>query len=556
MPEPAIKKADAVVPKEPAIPQGKFITIPTGDDDIGGQLLPILSKGLYTNPLDCIREYVQNSVDAGAKKVTIKITGNSVVIHDTGQGMDEAQLRSSRKFGISSKDTAEHVGFRGIGIYSGYDLSSRLVITTKKAQTNEELIMKFDFAAMKKELTDKPTGSVSLSSILSNFTTFSRRSSTEIDRSFTTVQLEDISDVHLRKIANRAELRKYILQNLPVDFDGMFDFNKTISEALSLNVPGYKAVSIELQSDGEKDEIVTQPPLNGLRQPTMGPIHSDGKVIAYYWACLNKQNKRLDADNLELAKKDLYQPNDYQGFVYKCKGFTIGSRDQLYRLFKAGSGTLYRWYTGEIYVIDDQVIPNTARDDFETNVAKSRLAIAVEEQLSKLEEDAEKIRNTALADGKITEALKQLGVLHAEIGKKGADSFDDWDALRQVRDQVKKHKSKASPTVKEKADQSLKIIEKLEKEIKTGVSRAASTSGGTKQSKKSPPPLPFPTDVPETGPEKTLQSVLAGLDLLDSSSLPSIVDAIDSALIGVLGTDSIAYRRIIEAIETALQDEE
>ena len=37
------------------IPQGKFGKIKTGDDDIGGQLLPILSKGLYTNPLDCIR---------------------------------------------------------------------------------------------------------------------------------------------------------------------------------------------------------------------------------------------------------------------------------------------------------------------------------------------------------------------------------------------------------------------------------------------------------------------------------------------------------------------
>lgn len=544
------------IPGEKEIPQGKFVTIPTRDTDIGGQLLPILSKGLYTNPLDCIREYVQNSVDAGAKKVTIKITGNSVLIHDTGQGMDEAQLRSSRKFGISAKDTAEHVGFRGIGIYSGYDLSSRLVITTKKAQTNEELIMKFDFAAMKKELDEQPPGSVTLNTILSNFTTFSRRPSIDSARSFTTVQLEDISDVHLRKIANRAELRKYILQNLPVDFDDNFDFKEKISDALSAHVPGYKAVTIELQSDGEEDEIVTRPPLNGLREPRLGPIYSDGKLVAYFWACLNKKNKRLDEYNLELAKQGFYQPSDYQGFIYKCKGFTIGSRDQLYSLFTAGSGTLYRWYTGEIYVIDDQVIPNTARADFETNAAKSRLEIAVKSQLSELEKEAEKVRNTALADTKITEALASLGSLHSEIGKKGADSFDDWDALRNVRDQIKKHKSKASSALKEKADQSLKIVEKLEKDIKIGVSRGASTSRVNKQNKKAPPPLPFPTDPPEPGPEKTLHSILTSLDLLDSASSSQIIEAIDSALVAVLGTDSAAYRRIISAVETTLQEDE
>jgi hypothetical protein len=540
-----------------SIPQGKFITIPVGDQDIGGQLLPILSKGLYTNPLDCVREYVQNSVDAGAKKITIKITGNSVLIHDTGQGMDEAQLLSSRKFGISAKDLAEHVGFRGIGIYSGYDLANRLVITTKKAESTEEFIMKFDFGGMKKELEANPAGSVPLSTILFKFTSFSRRPSVAAGLSFTTVQLEDISAVHLRKIANRGELRQYVLQNLPVDFSDNFDFKQRITDDLSQNVPGYRAVTIELQSDDEEDEIVTRPPLSGLREPSIGPIYSDGKVIAYYWACLNKANKRLDDENLSLAKKGVYQPSDYQGFIYKCKGFTIGTRDQLYTLFTAGSGTLYRWYTGEIYVIDDQVIPNTARADFETNAAKSRLEIAVKSKLVELEKQAEKIRNTALADAKVTEALAELGSLHAEISKKGTDTFEDWDKLRDVHDQMKKHRAKASLSVREKADQALKIVEKLEKEIRSGVNRGASTSQSAKRNQKSQPtPLPFPTEPPEPGPEKTLIGVLVELDLLDSSAMPKVVEAIDAALVDILGTDSTAYKRIITAVEATLQGEE
>src|SRR5947209_3701078 len=66
---------------------GKPVLMPANADDVGGELLSILSKGLYTNPLDCLREYVQNSVDAGAERIAIKVQGNAVFINDTGAGM-------------------------------------------------------------------------------------------------------------------------------------------------------------------------------------------------------------------------------------------------------------------------------------------------------------------------------------------------------------------------------------------------------------------------------------------------------------------------------------
>jgi hypothetical protein len=36
-------------------PDGKPVPLPLSSDDIGGELIAILSKGLYTNPLDCLR---------------------------------------------------------------------------------------------------------------------------------------------------------------------------------------------------------------------------------------------------------------------------------------------------------------------------------------------------------------------------------------------------------------------------------------------------------------------------------------------------------------------
>jgi hypothetical protein len=543
---------------ESIIPQGKYGKIAAVDSDIGGQLLPILSKGLYTNPLDCIREYVQNSVDADAKSVSIKITGNSVIIHDTGHGMDKDQLLSSRKFGISAKDLSQHVGFRGIGIYSGYDLSKRLIITTKRADTSQQLIMRFDFAAMKKELEKKASGTVSLSALLTDFTTFKSEVNLDTAASFTTVQLEDISETHLRKIANRAELRKYILQNLPVDFAATFEYRDKIIEKLRENVPGFKAVAIELQSDNEQDEVVSQPPLTGLEAPEFKPIEgTDGRVVGYLWACLNKANRRLDAENLELTNKDSYGIEEYQGFVYKCKGFTIGTRNHLNPMFKAGSGTLYRWYTGEIYVVDDQVIPNTARDDFESNSAKTRLEIAVRKELGLLEAAAENRRERANADSKVEESLVKLNALSVEINKSGIDSFDDFSKLKDLKTSIKRYRAKSSASVKERSDLALKLVEKLDKEIRSSVGKSTSGLGKSTARKKEALSLPFPIESSTTTiASKTLLALIESLDLFDSDNCKRIVAAIDSSLIGIMGTESLAYKRLVESVELALEEEQ
>src|SRR6266567_3602676 len=71
---------------------GELIPLEIDIDDIGGELLAILSKGLYTDPLHCIREYVQNAVDANARSATVKITGNSVHVFDNGDGVSLEEL--------------------------------------------------------------------------------------------------------------------------------------------------------------------------------------------------------------------------------------------------------------------------------------------------------------------------------------------------------------------------------------------------------------------------------------------------------------------------------
>ena len=55
-------------------------------EDIGGEILPILTTGLYRNTLDALREYIQNAVDAEADEIQLVIDPDVVSLTDDGTG--------------------------------------------------------------------------------------------------------------------------------------------------------------------------------------------------------------------------------------------------------------------------------------------------------------------------------------------------------------------------------------------------------------------------------------------------------------------------------------
>ena len=387
---------------------GELVPLPFDPGDFGAELLSILSEGLYTEPLDCLREYIQNSVDAKARKVILKITGNSVMTHDDGLGMDLAELLQARLLGLSRKSMLSNVGFRGIGIYSGFALCKRLRITSKKASDSQVHTLVFEFADMKAQLdrerkSEDAAHRSSLVDLLSQHTKIGRINSVfDIDNHFTTVELQDISDTHIRDLSNRSSLKNYLLQTLPIDFSSLFPHATAVDENLRLHVPGYNPVEIVIQTDGESDHVIGKYSDLPLKPPTFGMITtSTGHHVAYYWACLTDTRDRIDS-KVAAADRPLYE-----GFVYKVKGFTIGDRNGLRSKFQR-KPQLYPWYTGEIFVLDSNVIPNAERNNFETNQAQKALDLAVGETLGYLETDAETYQARDLADARIKEYRAQI----------------------------------------------------------------------------------------------------------------------------------------------------
>lgn len=373
-------------------------------EDIGGGLIGILSKGLYPDPLDCIREYVQNSVDAKAKTVTIRITGNSVAIHDDGVGMSVEKLRQARQLGLSTKSKAEDVGFRGIGVYSGFDICNRLLITTKVAGEAKARILEFHFGEMKAQLKAEQAVSISLPRLITKYTYF-RQEDDQVDRHYTIVQLEELSSIHISQLADHVQLRTYMLHNLPIDFADNFPYKEQINSQLENHVPGYNAIRVKLVTDFAPPEVIVKPNIPNLGEPIMGIISTtDRKPVAYYWACYHEKGEVLPEEY-----------KDYRGLVYKVKGFTIGDRERLRGYFPTARGTLYYWCTGEVYVIDDNVTPNAARNDFEVSPEKLQLETAVADTLRGLNTKVERFQERKNADKEFEKARNYLDEVENKI---------------------------------------------------------------------------------------------------------------------------------------------
>lgn len=79
--------------------------------DIGAEIIAILTRGMYPDPKDALREYIQNGVDAKSNHINVKIRQNNIIVQDNGLGMDYQTLRKAARIGVSDKNPSKDVGF-------------------------------------------------------------------------------------------------------------------------------------------------------------------------------------------------------------------------------------------------------------------------------------------------------------------------------------------------------------------------------------------------------------------------------------------------------------
>ena len=311
--------------------------------DIGAEIISILTKGMYPDPRDAVREYIQNSIDAKSDNIEIKVRQNSVVIEDDGIGMNYKTLRKAIRVGVSDKTPGKDVGFMGIGLYSAFHLCDTLAIYTRQKDVLPQML-EINFSGMRellkiqkeKRLSGeiKSEDLIDLQSLLSKFINLPNENEFELEEfpieQGTRVELIGLNPILDDLLNNFNELYNYLQDVVPLHFNKeKFKWAETIEKKIQdvckRHNAKFEVVNLKLQV-GTKIENLYRPYTDDVftnntpLEPHFEEISDKGVFLGIAWGCLNSGRERIlnsDKDNLN---------RNLRGFILKKQGFSIGDR--------------------------------------------------------------------------------------------------------------------------------------------------------------------------------------------------------------------------------------
>ena len=290
-------------------------------EDIGGELLPILTRGLYRDTLDCLREYIQNAIDAGASRVQIFVDPDVVSVADDGSGMDADQARKAMRLGISEKNPLVNIGFRGIGIYSDLIYATHWRYSPNQMGDDITYRLFFDFKQIRRELLAEQERrnqgeppSLYLQRLLEESVFMEPTQNDVIEHHGTRVIMSGLLPEAYRRINEWDDVVDYLQNVVPLPFNPEFKFGEAIEEKFEKE--DYRVVPLTLQI-GDRSQSLHRPytdsvfRFGGLHPPEFFDLREGRQNFGFAWVCVNDARETI---------KDL----NIRGLLIKKFGFSIG----------------------------------------------------------------------------------------------------------------------------------------------------------------------------------------------------------------------------------------
>lgn len=198
---------------------------------VGAFVLETLTTGMYTQPLDTLREFVQNAADSiwkGRQRGTLSGKGRievelspehrSLVVRDDGVGLeDEVAADKLLNIGMSDKEFAEDAGFRGIGRLAGMAYCKKLRFSTTAHGHKASTTVEFDCEGIRTEISPHQRKADELADVLERHSNVSHAKCKPGDHFF---------EVSMLGIGRQFDvfldwefLERYLSQVAPVDFE-------------------------------------------------------------------------------------------------------------------------------------------------------------------------------------------------------------------------------------------------------------------------------------------------------------------------------------------------
>ncbi len=362
-------------------------------------VVQILSEDLYPRKLEIVREYIQNASDAvddwlrisdlipldrTEPQIKLSIQGRSLLIFDNGIGMTEEDIPKLKRVAYSEKKMGEEAGYKGIGRLAGIAVADKLKITSTSYGDPRLHHFEFRAAEMRKDISEKKKQGIQepATPVINRHTSMWW---TDIDPSdhYTLVEIKDIKE-SCPELLDPDKLIEYIGDIGPVDFSPDFSHGAKISENLARNVPDYSPKTIYLsRSDGTKVRVhrpfrdsmaIAEPGFREVPDPA-----DPKKLLAYCWytsnaeEILGKLRPTGKIFQVPAESESVEEKRRFAGLVYKLFGFSVGDRSLPERTLWTTARARALWFTGEIHIVNKDILPTTPRTDFVENSTRAKL---------------------------------------------------------------------------------------------------------------------------------------------------------------------------------------
>ena len=334
---------------------------------IGKNVIENLTIGMYDDPCFVYREYVQNAADQidVAKKqnlyqledvpsiyIQINKDTKTIVIEDNATGIEsEKVLPLLGNIAQSTKNKYEDKGFRGIGRLGGLGYCDKLIFETSFYGEDKKSTMTWDAKQLKEIINDNSIqiGAAELISLITNYSF----SDTDKNSHYFKVTMENVTN---EELLNIQKVRDYLSMVAPVPFanhfthkDKIYDNAKDKIEIDEYNIyvntdqlfKGYNNYIYKNNTVSEEDTII---------DVAFFEEYYKENLLFWGWYGISKEMHQIPDGNKS------------RGIRLRKSNIQIGLENRLDEFHKEDLGN--RYFIGEVYAINKELIPNARRDFF------------------------------------------------------------------------------------------------------------------------------------------------------------------------------------------------
>lgn len=351
---------------------------------VGAFVLETLTTGMYTNPLDALREYVQNAFDSvqnairlkklepGAARIELFIDEKRTAlrIHDNGLGISREEVASRLiNVGMSGKTMADNAGFRGIGRLAGIAYCQRLVFRTRSEGENELHEVIFRCNDLRNSMSPGKEQNEEVADVLQRHTE-TKHKKTQKGDPFFEVEMEGIKPEG-RIFLEWQKIQTYLAQVAPVGFDSSsFAPTGEIYAWLKSRAIALPEVSLKLHAGKLKQEVF-KPYQRLVYKTRRERLDINVKGVRFY-----PDNAKADSPfwlwYAETNLPGMYEDDAVCGFRLRKNNIALGMDERMTEIFAEVSDSNARfnsYFMGEVYIQSPDTIPNARRDGFEDGAA-------------------------------------------------------------------------------------------------------------------------------------------------------------------------------------------